>query len=316
MRVFRHLERVASRFPRVVLTLGNFDGVHLGHQAIVQRTVAEARALGGQAVVMTFHPHPIAVVAPDRTPPLLQTLRDRLAALRSLGPDLCVVQRFTPGFARLAPAAFVEEVLLRRLELAHVVVGYDVTFGRDRSGGIDTLRALGQVHGFTVDAVGPVVVDAFTVSSSAIRRLLRAGDVGEAARLLGRPHVLRGRVVPGASRGRVLGFPTANVHCRAGVLLPLDGVYAVRVRLDDRWWAAVLNVGIRPTFDARQRTAEVHVLDWQGDLYGRWLEVALVERLRGEMRFPGPEALRMAIATDVERAREILGEGQPGPRIR
>lgn len=306
MRVIRHLERVASRLPRVVLTLGNFDGVHLGHQAIVRRAVAEARALGGAAVVMTFHPHPIAVVAPDRAPPLLQALRDRLAALRRLGADLCVVQRFTPSFARLEPAAFVRDVLLRRLEVAHVVVGYDVTFGRDRSGTVDTLRALGAAHAFTVDTVGPVAVDAYTVSSSAIRRLLLAGDVGQAARLLGRPYALRGRVVRGERRGRSLGFPTANLWCRPRVLLPLDGVYAVRVRRDEVWQPGVLNVGLRPTFGHRQRTAEVHLLDWDGDLYGRWLEVEMVERLRGEQRFPGPDALRAAIAADVERARAVF----------
>lgn len=315
MRVIRHLERVGSRLPRVVLTLGNFDGVHLGHQAIVRRAVTEARALGGPAVVMTFYPHPITVVAPDRAPPLLQTLRDRLAALRALGTDLCVVQRFTPSFAGLEPAAFVRDVLLPRLEVAHVVVGYDVTFGRDRSGTVDTLRSLGATHDFTVDTVGPVTVDGFTVSSSAIRRLLAAGDVGQAARLLGRPYALRGRVVGGERRGRSLGFPTANLWCRPRVLLPLDGVYAVRVRRDGLWQGGVLNVGIRPTFGNRQRTAEVHLLDWDGDLYGRTLEVELVERLRDEMRFAGPDALRSAIAADVARARAVLA-ARSGSRAR
>ena len=312
MRVIRHLEHVSPRLPRVVLTLGNFDGVHLGHQAIVRRAVAEARAVGGQAVVMTFHPHPIAIVAPAKTPPLIQPLRDRLAALRPLGADVCAVQRFTPAFAALVPEAFVRDFLLRRLDLAHVVVGYDVTFGRNRAGGIDTLRTLGAVHGFTVDTVGPVTVDALTVSSTALRRLVRAGDVRQVGRLLGRPYTLRGRVVGGERRGRLLGFPTANLHLRDEVLLPLDGVYAITARIDGRPLPAVLNVGVRPTFGTPRRAVEAHVLDWSGDLYGDWLEIELVERLRGEMRFAGLDALRTAIAADVERARAVLGGATAG----
>lgn len=292
--------------PRRVVAIGTFDGVHVGHQAIVRRAMAEARALGGQAVVMTFHPHPIAIVAPEKTPPLIQPLRDRLAALRALGADACVAQRFTPAFARLEPAAFVEDLLLARLELKHVVVGYNVTFGRNRAGGMDTLRALGVRHGFAVDAVGPVSVDGLTVSSTELRRLVRAGDVRHVGHLLGRPYTLRARVVEGDRRGRQLGFPTANLRLRDEVLPPLDGVYAVTAALEGGQRAGVMNVGMRPTFDGLRRTVEVHLLDWSGDLYGRWLEVALVDRLRGEMRHPGPDALRAAIEADIARAREIL----------
>jgi riboflavin kinase/FMN adenylyltransferase len=309
MRVIRHLERVSPPLPRVVLTLGNFDGVHVGHEAIVRRAVAEARVLGGQAVVMTFHPHPIVIVAPDKAPPLIQPLRDRLAALRTFGPDVCVVQRFTPAFAQLEPGAFVHDLLLRRLELKHVVVGYNVNFGRNRSGGIETLRALGVQHGYAVDAVGPVTVDGLTVSSTELRRLVRLGDMRQVGRLLGRPYGLRGRVVAGDRRGRLLGFPTANLHLRDEVLLPVDGVYAAAALVGGRRQPAVLNVGVRPTFGGLRRTVEAHLLDWSGDLYGHWLELELIERLRGEMRHAGPEALRAAIAADVARAREVLATG-------
>jgi riboflavin kinase/FMN adenylyltransferase len=306
MRVIRHLAHVAPPLRRVVLTLGNFDGVHLGHQAIVRRAVDEARAVGGQVVTLTFHPHPVAVLAPDKTPPLLQSLHDRLALLRDLGADVVVIQRFTPAFAALDPEAFVRDYLGAHLELLHVVVGHNVSFGRARAGTVETLRTLGARHGFAVDAVGPVTVGEAQVSSTALRRLVAAGDVHRARALLGRPFTLSGRVVLGEQRGRTLGFPTANLHQRPGVLLPADGVYAVRAKLDGSARPAVLNVGVRPTFGMLRRTVEVHVLDFDGDLYGRWLSLELVERLRGEQRFPGPDALREAIAEDVTRAREVL----------
>lgn len=306
MRVIRHLAHTAPPLRRVVLTLGNFDGMHLGHQAIVRRALAEARAAAGQVVVLTFHPHPIAVVAPDKAPLLLQSLRDRLAQLRDLGVDVTVVQRFTPRFAALEPEAFVRDVLAAHLELLHVVVGYNVTFGRGRSGTVDTLEALGVRHGFAVDAIGPVTVGEAQVSSTALRRLISAGDVQGAGTLLGRPFALRGRVIRGEQRGRTLGFPTANLHQRSGLLLPADGVYAVRARFDGRVMPGVLNIGVRPTFGTLRRTVEVFLLDFDGDLYGRWLTLDLVDRLRGEQRFSGPDALRQAIAGDVARAREVL----------
>src|SRR5262245_28291815 len=312
MRVIRHLAHVAPPLRRVVLTLGNFDGMHLGHQAIVRRALDEARGVGGQVVVLTFHPHPIAVVAPDKAPPLLQSLRDRLARLRDLGVDVTVVQRFTPAFAALEPDAFIGQYLSAHLELLHVVVGYNVTFGRGRVGTVDTLQALGARYGFAVDAVGPVTVGEAQVSSTALRQLIAAGDVRRAGELLGRPYTIRGRVVRGEQRGRTLGFPTANLHQRTGLLLPADGVYAVRALLDGRTVPAVLNVGVRPTFGELRRTVEAFLLDFDGDLYGRWITLELVERLRGERRFAGVDALRQAIAADVARTREVLAHADSG----
>jgi riboflavin kinase/FMN adenylyltransferase len=246
------------------------------------------------------------VLAPDRAPQTIQALRDRLATLRAVGVDVAVVQRFTRAFAALDPEAFVSRFLLSGLEVQHVVVGYNVTFGRDRQGTTETLRALGARFGFAVDTVGPVTVSGQAVSSSGIRRALAAGDVALAAELLGRPHRLRGRVVTGDRRGRTIGVPTANLHSRRGVLLPADGVYAVRVRGDGLAADGVLNVGVRPTFEGARRTVEAHLLDWAGDLYGRVIEVELIARLRGERRFDGVAALKAAIAADVADARAIL----------
>ena len=306
MRVLRHLSRVAQPIPRVVLTLGNFDGVHVGHQAILRRAVEQARARGARAVALTFEPHPIAVLAPDRAPPIVQPLHDRLAMLRALGLDVCVVQRFTRAFAGLTPEEFVDDFVRRHLELVHVVVGYNVRFGRNRAGTVDTLRALGARLGFGVDVVGPVEADGQHVSSSLVREVVQSGDVRQARRLLGRPYALRGRVVVGDRRGRTLGFPTANLHPRPRLLLPPDGVYAVSAAIDGRHVPGVLNIGIRPTFGGARRTVEVHLLDFSGDLYRRWLVVEFVERLRGECAFSGPEALKAAIAADVARARHVL----------
>lgn len=310
MRVLRHLAQQRDRLPRVVLTLGNFDGVHLGHQAIVQTAVARAREQAAQVVALTFEPHPLTVLAPARAPAILQPLHDRLAALRALGVDVTILQRFTRTFAALTPEEFVRDFLLNHLDLCEVVVGYNVNFGRDRAGSGETLRTLGGRFGFGVEVVGPVTAPDDTageqVSSTRLRRMVQEGDLPGARGLLGRPLTLRGRVVTGDRRGRTLGFPTANLHLRAGLLLPPDGVYAVTVASDERRHAGVLNVGVRPTFGGRRRTIEVHLLDFTGDLYRRWLVVQLVARLRGETAFTGPEALRAAIATDIARARVVL----------
>jgi riboflavin kinase/FMN adenylyltransferase len=257
-------------------------------------------------VVLTFEPHPLAVLMPERAPPMIQSLHDRLATLREVGVDVVVLQRFTRAFAALEPDAFVRDFVLRHLDVTQVVVGYNVNFGRGRAGSAETLRVLGQELGFGVEVVGPVVVDAQQVSSTRLRQALQQGDMREAMALLGRPHALRGRVVAGDRRGRTLGFPTANLHLRAGLLLPPDGVYAVTVAIDGARHAGVMNIGVRPTFAGRRHMIEVHVLDFDGDLYRRWLGVQLIERLRGEKAFPGPDALRAAIAADVARARDVL----------
>jgi riboflavin kinase/FMN adenylyltransferase len=306
MRVVRHLARHHGRLPATILTLGNFDGVHRGHQAIIETAVGRAREQGGRPAVLTFEPHPIAVLMPDRAPPIIQPLHDRLEKIRDLGIDTVILQRFTREFAAMDPQAFVRDFLLRHIELRQVVVGYNVNFGRDRAGTSDTLSALGARLGFGVDVVGPVVADGEEVSSTRLRDAIQQGDMRRAQHLLGRPYAFRGRVVTGDRRGRTLGFPTANLHLKPGLLIPPDGVYAIAADIGGVEQAGVLNVGIRPTFGGRRRTIEAHLLDFEGDLYGRWLVVRVVERLRGEATFAGPDALRAAIADDVARARRVL----------
>jgi len=306
MRVVRHLARHRGRLPRTVLTLGNFDGVHRGHQEILATAVRHAAEKDAQPAVLTFEPHPIAVLAPDKAPPIIQSLHDRLETIRGHGIATIVLQRFTREFAAMDPEAFVRDFLLRHIELAHVVVGYNVNFGRDRAGTSETLRTLGARLGFGVDVVGPVVADGEEVSSTRLRDAIRQGDMPRAHGLLGRPYAFRGRVVAGDRRGRTLGFPTANLHLKPGLLIPPDGVYAILADVGGTERQGVLNVGIRPTFGGRRRTIEAHLLDFDGDLYRRWLVVRVVERLRGEATFAGPDALRAAIADDIARARRVL----------
>jgi riboflavin kinase/FMN adenylyltransferase len=306
MRVVRHLARQRGRLPGTILTLGNFDGVHRGHQAIIETAVRRAGELGGRPSVLTFEPHPIAVLVPDRAPPIIQSLHDRLETIRHLGVDTVILQRFTRAFASMDPEAFVRDFLLRHIELRHVVVGYNVNFGRDRAGTSETLSALGARLGFGVDVVGPVLAEGEEASSTRLRDAIRQGDMPRAQRLLGRPYAFRGRVVTGDRRGRTLGFPTANLHLKPGLLILPDGVYAIAADVGGVTRAGVLNVGVRPTFGGRRRTIEAHLLDFEGDLYRHWLVVRVVERLRGETTFAGPDALRAAIAADVARARRVL----------
>jgi riboflavin kinase / FMN adenylyltransferase len=293
-----------------VVTIGNFDGVHRGHLALLERTVARARDTGERSVVVTFDPHPAAVLRPDAVPPLLQSVDDRVAALRAHGIDEVVVVAFTAELAMRSPEEFVLDLLVERLAASAVVVGENFRFGRRASGDVAMLTELGRQHGFDVEAVPLVTTDEATLSSSALRALLASGDLEAVGRGLGRPFTLEGEVVAGEGRGRTIGVPTANVAVPAGRALPADGVYACWVwTADEQRYAAVTNVGWRPTFGGTSRTVEVHLLDApEGlDLYGTRLRLAFAARIRGEQRFDGVDALVARIQADVTEARERLG---------
>ena len=306
MQVIRHLEACDRRFRSPVATLGNFDGVHRGHQEILSRVVRQARERGCEAILVTFFPHPTSVLAPSRAPAALGSLAERLARFREIGLDAVVLQQFTPSFAALEADVFVERYLVRRLEVAKVVIGHSVNFGRARGGNAHTLTEAGRRLGFAVEVVGPVKVDGIAVSSTAVRERLASGEVAVASRLLGRFYAVEGRVVRGDQRGQGLGFPTANVRPRNPLLVP-DGVYAVRLRLNAERRDGVANVGRNPTFgQGRVRTLEAHLFDFTGELYGRALRVEFVERLRAEKKFASPQELVQQIRDDVARAREVL----------
>lgn len=256
--------------------------------------------------MITFFPHPTAVLAPARAPAALGSLRERLSRFREAGVDVVLLQRFTRAFAALDADDFIERYLARRLGVAKVVIGHSVNFGRARGGSAATLVAAGARLGFAVEVVGPVSVDGIAVSSTAVRERLAAGEVAVASRLLGGAYAVDGRVVRGDRRGQGLGFPTANVRTRTAVLVP-DGVYAVRLRWKGERRDGVANVGRNPTFgQGRERTLEAHLFEFDGELYGRALRVEFVERLRGEMKFASAQALVAQIREDARRAREVL----------
>ena len=289
-----------------VVALGNFDGFHLGHQAVVARAVEQARAQGRPALVATFDPHPVRFFRPDAPPFRLTTLDQRERLFAAAGADAMVVFRFDAALAALSAEQFVAERLAGCLGAAGVVTGEDFTFGRAKSGDVGALRALGARHGLAAEAVGPVTLDGEAVSSSRIRQALRDGDTATATRLLTRPFAIEGVVQHGDKVGRTIGYPTANLDL-GSYLRPAYGIYAVRGRLaDGRVLDGAANLGIRPTFEPPKELLEPYFLDFAGDLYGQRVEVELVEFLRPEARFDGLDALKAQMALDVERARGIL----------
>jgi riboflavin kinase/FMN adenylyltransferase len=289
-----------------VVAQGTFDGIHLGHQAVIRTAVVRARALDLRAVAVTFDPNPLAVLRPAEAPSELLPLEERLERIAELAADVCVVIPFTIEFSRVEAEAYVRQVLLGLLRAREIVVGFNHAFGRGAQGTPDLLERVAGPAGVRVHVVAPLEVDGVTVSSTSIREALRQGDVRRAGSLLGRPYTLRGIVSRGAARGRVLGFPTANLAAPPG--LPVaDGVYAARALWDGESALAVINVGMRPTFGGATRLVEAHLLDVTPDLYGHHLTLAFLERIRGERPFSSVGALRAQIGEDVSTARRLLG---------
>ena len=296
-----------SQAPRSILTVGTFDGVHRGHQAIVEYLLDRAREREGISTVVSFDPHPRSVVHAESVP-LLTTVDERASFLADLGIDRFVVVPFSSTFAQLSPEEYVQDVLVRRIGLQEVTVGYDHRFGRKRAGDVDLLKQLGERHGFDVDVIPPQEVGPDIVSSSAIRERVGAGDVQRAAELLGRPYQLAGTVARGKGRGRKIGYPTANLSIPdPRKLVPKNGVYAVCVVLpsgDTK--EGMLNIGHRPTFDEMDVTVEVHLLDFEADLYGETLTVQFMQRLRDEQKFASADALATQLSEDEQHCKRVL----------
>ncbi|MFO1476794.1 MAG: bifunctional riboflavin kinase/FAD synthetase [Verrucomicrobiota bacterium] len=307
MRLLQHAAELNAGNRGASAAIGVFDGVHLGHREIVRCTVEAARELDAEAVVVTFDRHPNAVVAPDRVPPRIGTLESRLESLAALGVDAVLLIRFDAEFSRQSGEAFIRSLAAGFGRIRNLCVGADFTFGHRRSGNLALLESLGVSMGFRVQGLAPVTVDGAPVSSTRIRELIRAGDLPGAGRLLGRPYALGGRVMEGDRLGRKLGFPTANLDV-AGMVLPPNGVYAGTAALSGARHPAVMNLGLRPTVGAAEPSlrAEVHLLDFSGDLYGRNLEFEPVAKLRDEMKFGSLQELETQIARDVQAARQRL----------
>ncbi|MHB8572348.1 MAG: bifunctional riboflavin kinase/FAD synthetase [Candidatus Dormibacteria bacterium] len=289
----------------VTLTLGTFDGVHLGHREVIRRTVEHARAAGNRAEVITYDPHPRCVVDPDRCPQLLTTVDERADLLAELGVDRMTVLQFDQALARTSATEFMDRVV-GALELKHMVVGHDHRLGHDRAGDHRFLQDYAASHGFTVEQVPAVTLATEAVSSSAVRRLLMEGLVSDASRLLGHDYFINSYVEHGAGRGSRIGYPTANIAVTPNKFIPGRGVYAVRVSVGGEEHQGVLNIGYRPTFGGDKLTVEAFIFDFDQDVYRDKLRVAFVERIREERRFENVDALVQQIDRDVESARAIL----------
>ncbi len=313
MRVLKGIADVPPEARGAALAIGNFDGVHRGHQALLQVAKDNARRLGGPAGAIVFEPHPREFFQPDKPLFRLTPLDRKLQLLEDFGLDLCVVLSFDAELAGLSAQDFIGRILVGALGVRHVVIGYDFHFGSKRTGSPDTMQAAGATHGFGVTVVPQVAEEGEVFSSNAIRAELAQGDVQGAARMLGHWWLVAGTVTGGAKRGTGLGFPTANITLAPATALA-HGIYAVRVHLDGVVHAGAAYLGTRPTFDDGAPVLEVFLLDFDGDLYGRRIEVEFIEHLREDLRFTDIDALKVQMAKDCARAAEILAAAPVHPR--
>ncbi len=307
MEIFQGHRALFRPLVSPALTIGNFDGVHLGHQALLASARRAADKLGGDAVAMTFDPHPATLLAPSKVPSRLTSLARKQELLTEAKMDVAIVESFDEDFAKLSADDFTSSLLHEILQAKHIVVGHDFGYGCKRSGTVDTLREAGATLGFEVEVIAPVQIEGKRASSSAIRQALCEGDLAGANALLGRAHDVDGPVVRGAGRGREFGIPTANVDC-GDVLLPQPGIYATKVQIlgEPETYMAATSLGTNPTFEqAGALTLEANLLDFDRDLYGQVLRVSFVERLRDEERYDDVDALLAQIHKDIEQTREI-----------
>jgi riboflavin kinase/FMN adenylyltransferase len=310
MQIFMSTEDIVAPFANACVTIGNFDGVHFGHQQLFQTVVQKARAIKGTSVAITFDPHPLQVLLPGGIK-LISTCEQKIELIAMAGIDVLLVIPFTKEFAKTAADTFVSELLVRLLGVKHLVVGYDYAFGKGRSGNIEFLQRQGEIFGFPVTVVDAYYVDNQLVSSTRIRELVRNGDMTAARDLLGRNYQIRGTVQVGKQRGgKVIGFPTANLRFNEEDLVPKHGVYVTQVICRGRGYGGILNIGYNPTFGEEQLVAETHIFDFNEDIYGQPIKVNLLKFLRSERKFSGAKELAEQIGKDVVLAKAILAAHQ------
>ncbi|MBM3440735.1 MAG: bifunctional riboflavin kinase/FAD synthetase [Bacteroidetes bacterium] len=308
MKVYRNINTI-PHFNHAVVTIGTFDGVHVGHQLIIQNLIAETEASGGESLLITFHPHPRKVVYPDRNLMQLNTLEEKIGLLKKYGIHNLVVAPFTKAFSELTAMQYIEEFLVGKFNPAVIIIGYDHKFGNQREGDFKLLEAHAQRFGYRVKEMDEKLVNNAIVSSTRIRNALSSGDVDTANRELGYSYFFTGMVVDGNKFGRTMGFPTANLEINdADKLIPGNGVYAVTARLEgeEKIYKGMMNIGIRPTVDGTRKITEVHLFDFDRDIYGRHLTVWLQAYIRNEIKFSGTEALKAQLATDKQSAIQCL----------
>jgi len=306
MRIFEGIEAIDEDFRGAFVTIGNFDGVHLSHQHICRKLAAEAKKSGKRSLVITFDPHPKMILHPNIHPFYLLTTRsEKMALLEGCGVDATVIIAFDMNYSKITAEEFVRDFLWKKLAITKIIIGHDYVFGQARQGNDAFLKAQGRKLGFSVEVIKAFKIDNEIVSSTLIRNCILSGDVPAATKLLGRFYNVEGVVVSGAGRGTGLGYPTANIEPEKE-LLPPSGIYAAFVMVDGRRYMGALNIGAKPTFEDYTSTLEVFLLDYEGDLRGKKLNVLFVEKLRDIVKFDGPESLKRQIAADVEKTKEIL----------
>ncbi len=310
MKIYRDPQEIEKPFVNACVTIGNFDGVHLGHQKLFATVVDRARQIGGTSVVITFDPHPLKVLRPGGIK-LISTTEQKIELIEQAGIDVLLIIPFSREFAATTARDFVDTILVGTIGVRELVVGYDYAFGKGREGNIEFLKKVGREKGFPVTVVEAHYVDGMLVSSTRIRELVTLGRMRDVARLLGRYYQIRGEVQRGRQRGgRVVGFPTANLKISEEDLCPKTGVYVTQVLYDGRCYGGVSNIGYNPTFGENKLVAETHIFDFNDDIYGRSIRINLLRHLRGERKFSGPEELAAQIRRDIETARQVLARAE------
>ncbi len=307
MLLITDLNQIKEKFRNTVITLGNFDGLHLGHQELIKMVIKRAREIGALSLVVTFRPHPLKVLAPEKCPPLLSIYEEKIRLFEKLGLDVLVKIPFTLEFSSMTPRDFVKKILCDLLGATEILVGYNYRFGKGREGNVKKLREFGKEFGFTVREIEQISLNGEVISSTKIRNLLKAGEAKEAAWLLGRHYAITGIVIKGDRRGKRIGFPTANLASKHSII-PANGVYAVRLLAREKYYDGIANIGIRPTFNKKDLTVEVHIFDFNEDLYGEEITVCFIQRIRKEKKFMNAEALVKQIHADIAIAKEILSK--------
>ncbi len=302
MEIIKGIENLKRPFRNPVVTLGNFDGIHLGHQRIFEKVADTARRIDGESVVITFEPHPLKILYPEQCPPLLTPFRKKMMLMEKTGIEKVLCIQFTRAFSEISPPDFVKRILLEKVGTKKIIVGYNYRFGRGKIGNVESLKENCALFGIEVEVVEALIVDGTVLSSSKIRELIRDGEVERASKLLGRDYPVIGRVIEGTHRGHDLGFPTANLEMTEE-LYPKPGVYAVRVEWHHQWWNGLANIGFNPTFDAKALSLEVHILNFDREIYGDEIQVYFIKRIRDEIRFPSLQELIAQIQTDIEWAK-------------
>ncbi len=307
MKIIQGIQNIKESITYPVLAIGNFDGVHLGHQAIFKKVVDRGKEVEGTGIVFTFEPHPRKILSPEKSTHLLSTFNQKLEFIEKIGIDLVICADFTPDFAALSPREFTKSILVDKICVKEVFAGHDFNFGKGRDGTLGYFEKLGNEYGFKVEVLEPVKTEDDISSSSRVRDLVLNGNVNIVSRYLGRPYSLEGQVVGGCQKGAAMGFPTANIDVQDN-LIPQTGVYAVQVVFQKKTFNGVANIGYNPTFKRNQLSIEVHIFDFNENLYNETVRISFIEKIRDETAFASPDELKMQIQKDIDSAKKIIAK--------